>query len=403
VVDNSNLTGYDLHDIRVLDLTRVLAGPYCSMLLADLGADVIKLEIPNLGDDSRQFPPFQQNESLYYANLNRGKRSITINLKQQKGKQLFRRLIAQCDVLMENFRPGTMERLGIGYDQLKKENPRLIYAAISGFGRTGRYKDRPGYDIIGQAMGGLLAITGWPDSPPTRTGTAIADVLSALFCCVGILAALRIRDQTGEGQLIDVALVDSVVASLENIPQQYFVSGEPPHRIGNRYEFIYPYDSFRASDGWVIIGIANDTIWNRFVNVLHFSNVDELHRFATNPQRVKHHYQLKLLIEAWTCTRHVKELVDLLNAAGVPAAPIYSIKDVVEDPHIVIDRQMFMEELHPRMGKVTLLGNPIKMSATQPKPRGPAPQLGQHTRDILTRLLHLQQKDVDALHLQGVI
>jgi formyl-CoA transferase len=373
------------------------------MLLADMGAEVIKLEIPNLGDDSRQFPPFQQNESLYYANLNRGKRSITINLKHQKGKQLFCKLIARCDVLMENFRPGTMERLGIGYDQLKKENPRLIYASISGFGRTGRYKDRPGYDIIGQAMGGLLAITGWPDSPPTRTGTAIADVLSALFCCVGILSALRIRDQTGEGQLIDVALVDSVVASLENITQQYFASGEPPHRIGNRYEFIYPYDSFRAADGWVIIGIANDTIWNRFVNIIHLSNVDELRRFANNPQRVKHHHRLKLLIEAWTRTRHVKELVELLNAEGVPAAPIYSIKEVVEDPHIVIDRQMFMEETHPRIGKVTLLGNPIKMSATQPKPRGPAPRLGQHTSEILTRILRLRQKDVDALHLQGVI
>ncbi len=403
MVVNSHLKGYDLHDIRVLDLTRVLAGPYCSMLLADMGAEVIKLEIPNLGDDSRQFPPFQQNESLYYANLNRGKRSITINLKHQKGKQLFCKLIARCDVLMENFRPGTMERLGIGYDQLKKENPRLIYASISGFGRTGRYKDRPGYDIIGQAMGGLLAITGWPDSPPTRTGTAIADVLSALFCCVGILSALRIRDQTGEGQLIDVALVDSVVASLENITQQYFASGEPPHRIGNRYEFIYPYDSFRAADGWVIIGIANDTIWNRFVNLIHLSNVDELRRFANNPQRVKHHHRLKLLIEAWTRTRHVKELVELLNAEGVPAAPIYSIKEVVEDPHIVIDRQMFMEQTHPRIGKVTLLGNPIKMSATQPKPRGPAPRLGQHTREILTRILRLRQKDVDALHLQGVI
>lgn len=403
MVDSSNLKGYDLHDIRVLDLTRVLAGPYCSMLLADLGADVIKLEVPNLGDDSRQFPPFQQNESLYYANLNRGKRSICMNLKHQKGKQLFRKLIARCDVLMENFRPGTMERLGIGYDQLKKDHPRLIYAAISGFGRTGRYKNRPGYDIIGQAMGGLLAITGWPDSPPTRTGTAIADVLSALFCCVGILAALRIRDQTGEGQLIDVSLVDSVVASLENIPQQYFVSGKSPHRIGNRYEFIYPYDSFRAADGWVIIGIANDKIWNRFVNVVNLSNMDELRQFATNPQRVKNHHRLKLLIEAWTITRHVEDLVNLLNTAGVPAAPIYSIKDVVEDPHIVIDRQMLMEETHPQLGKVTLLGNPIKMSATQPKPRGPAPQLGQHTLEILTRILHLQPKDVKALHLQGIL
>jgi formyl-CoA transferase len=252
-------------------------------------------------------------------------------------------------------------------------------------------------------MGGLLAITGWPDSPPTRTGTAIADILSALFCCVGILAALQIRDRTNKGQLIDVALVDSVVASLENIPQHYFVSGEPPHRIGNRYEFIYPYDSFRAADGWVIIGIANDVIWNRFVKVLHPSKVDDLRQFATNPQRVKRHHQLKLLIEAWTSTRHVKELVNLLNASGVPAAPIYSIKDVVEDPHIVVDRQMLIEKTDPRIGKVTLLGNPIKMSETKPKPRGLAPQLGQHTMEILTKLLHLKQKEVNELHLQGII
>jgi len=206
-----------LLDIRVLDLSRVLAGPYCSMLLADMGAEVIKLEMPGRGDDSREFPPFRDGESLYYVNLNRGKRSITLNLKHPDGRRIFLDLVRRCDVLLENFRPGTMERLGLGDERLKRVNPRLIYAAISGFGQTGPYRNLPGYDIIGQAMGGLLSVTGWPESPPTRVGTGIGDILSALFCCIGVLTALRVRDLTGRGQLVDVALVDSVFASLEKV------------------------------------------------------------------------------------------------------------------------------------------------------------------------------------------
>jgi len=250
--------------IRVLDLSRVLAGPFLTMLLADMGAEIIKLEIPGRGDDAREFPPFLNGQSMYYVNLNRGKKSITLNLKHPEGKRVFIELVKRSDVLLENFRPGTMERLGLSYDDLKKVNPRLVYASISGFGQTGPYRKRPGYDIIGQAMGGLMSITGWPDSPPTRAGTAIGDILSALYTCIGVLGALQVREKTGEGQSVDVALVDSVYASLENIPQKVFVEGEVPGRIGNRYEFIYPYDSFEARDGWVIIGIANDAIWRRF-------------------------------------------------------------------------------------------------------------------------------------------
>ena len=252
--------------IRVLDMTRVLAGPFCTMLLADMGAEIIKLEIPGKGDDSREFPPFKDGESLYYINLNRGKQSITLNLKTEEGKQVFLDLVKKCDVLLENFRPGSMERLGLNYEKLREVNPRLVYAAISGFGQTGPYKSRPGYDIIGQAMGGLMSVTGWPGGPPTRSGTAIGDVLSALFCSVGILSALNIRERTGVGQLVDVSLVDSVYAAMENIPQVYFIEGHIPERLGNRYEFIYPYDSFEAEDGYVIIGIANDAIWSRFIS-----------------------------------------------------------------------------------------------------------------------------------------
>ena len=232
--------------VRVLDLSRVLAGPFCTMLLADMGAEVIKLEIPERGDDSRQFPPFKDGESMYYINLNRGKKSITLNLKHEDGRRIFLELVKRSDVLIENFRPGTMDRLGVGYEALKEVNPRLVFASISGFGQTGPYKSRPGYDIIGQAMGGLMSITGWPDSPPTRSGTAIGDILSALFCCIGILSALKVREKTGKGQAVDVSLVDSVFASTENIPQKVFIEGEVPTRIGNRYEFVYPYGSFRT-------------------------------------------------------------------------------------------------------------------------------------------------------------
>jgi len=389
--------------IKVLDLSRVLAGPFCSMLLADMGAEVIKLEIPGKGDDSRNFPPFKKGESLYFINLNRGKRSITLNLKHREGKRIFMELVKWCDVLLENFTPGTMERLGLGYEVLKEVNPRLVYAAISGFGRAGPYSSRPGYDIIGQAMGGLLSITGWPDSPPTRVGTAIGDVLSALFCCIGILAALKVRDETGQGQLVDVALVDSVFASLENIPQKYFVEGEVPTRIGNRYEFVYPYDTFKAADGWVIIGVANDAVWERFSESSGLKSLASDERFTTNQKRVDNHADLKAEIEMWSSKLRIAEIVELLNSRDVPAAPIYSIKDVVEDPHIARSREMVVEMNHPLIGSVKLLNNPVKMTETKPKPRGPAPRLGEDTEEVLRELLGMTRREVKTLRKQGVL
>ena len=392
-----------LLDIRVLDLSRVLAGPFCSMLLADMGADIIKLEIPGRGDDSREFPPFKGAESMYYVNLNRGKRSITLNLKDPKGLEVFKKLVKHCDVLLENFRPGTMERLGIGYEDLRKVNPHLVYASISGFGQTGPYRSRPGYDIIGQAMGGLLSITGWPDSPPTRVGTAIGDILSALFCCVGILSALKVSERTGRGQHVDVALVDSVFASLENIPQKFFVEGEVPNRIGNRYEFVYPYDSFRSVDGWVIIGIANDAIWRRFVKAAGLIDLDKDDRFESNPSRVENHAALKPIIEEWTSTRRMVDIVDLLTEHGVPACPIYTVRDVIEDPHIAGTRGMVVEAEQPSIGDVRLLGCPVKMSETCPGPKGPAPALGENTDDVLLEFLGLSSEDLKELRTNGVL
>jgi len=389
--------------VRVLDLSRVLAGPYCTMLLADMGAEIIKLEIPGRGDDSRQFPPFKDGESLYYVNLNRGKRSITLNLKHAEGKRILLELAKKCDVLLENFRPGTMERLGLGYETLRKVNPRLVYASISGFGQTGPYSDRPGYDIIGQAMGGLMSITGWPDSPPTRAGTAIGDILSALFCCIGILSALQVRERTGEGQAVDVSLVDSVFASLENIPQKYFVDGEVPERIGNRYEFVYPYDSFEAVDGWVIIGIANDAIWGRFIEATGLSWLAEEERFRSNPDRVENHASLKPLIQEWVLGRTVDEVVSLLTEHNVPACPIFDLKQAAEDPHIGVAREMTVVVKQPGLGKVRLLGNPVKMSATRPRPKGPAPSLGGDSVAVLRDLLGMTAQEVERLRGEGVL
>jgi len=384
-------------------MSRVLAGPFCSMLLADMGADIIKLEVPGGGDDSREFPPFMKGESLYYINLNRGKRSITVNLKSPEGVKVFKKLVKKCDVLIENFSPGTMERLGLGYEVLKKENPRLIYAAISGFGQTGPYRSRPGYDIIGQAMGGLLSITGWPDTPPTRSGTAIGDILSSLFCCIGVLAALNVRERTGSGQLVDVALVDSVYAALENIPQKYFVEGKTPGRIGNRYEFIYPYDTFRARDGWVVIAIANDAIWERFLAATGLKKLGEDERFSSNMLRVDNNAALKELLEKWTSERSRDEIVALLNENRIPSCPIYDIKDASEDPHISKAREMVVNVYQPGLGNVRLQGNPIKMSETDPRPRGPAPSLGADSELILKEVLGLSDSEIKKLRESGAI
>ncbi len=402
--------GKDIHNnpdallgIRVLDLSRVLAGPYCTMLLADMGAEIIKLELPGSGDDSREFPPFKDGTSLYYVNMNRGKQSFTLNLKHPKGKQIFLELIKKCDVLIENFSPGTMDRLDLGYKTLQEANPRLIYASISGFGQTGPYKNRPGYDIIGQAMGGLMSVTGWSDSPPTRAGTAIGDILSALYCCIGILAALHIREKTDQGQLVDVSLVDSVFASLENIPQHLFIEGKIPTRIGNRYEFIYPYDSFKAEDGWVIIGIANNSIWERFIKVTGLIGLLGDERFGTNSARVLNHPALKSQIQEWVASRKVTDIVSLLTHHRVPASPIYNIQEVSDDPHIGKARQMIVEMNQPGLGNVKLLGNPVKMSKTNPSPRGPAPTLGEDNSSILKGLLGISDEEIEHLKRDHVL
>ena len=292
-----------LQDIVVLDLTRVLAGPYCTMMLADFGADVIKIEIPVKGDDTRGMGPFVNNSSLYYANVNRNKKSVTLNLKDPKGKELFLAMVKKADVVVENYRPGVMDKLGVGYDVLKEVNDRIIYAAVSGFGSYGRNSARPGYDIIAQAYGGLMSITGEPDGEPLRVGTAIGDVLGGMNLTIGVLTALHARELSGKGQRVDVALVDSVISSLETGTQRYFASGKLPRRIGNRYASAYPYDSFKAKDGSFVIGCGNDKLFNLLcTRVLHREDLLTDPRFLNNALRCENHAALIVEIEKWSTT-----------------------------------------------------------------------------------------------------
>ncbi|MGI6040059.1 MAG: CaiB/BaiF CoA transferase family protein [Eubacteriales bacterium] len=393
-----------LENITVLDLTRVLAGPLCGAMLGDMGANVIKIEIPNHGDDSRNYDPHINGESLYYANLNRNKIGITLNLKSEKGKEIFKELVKKADVLIENYRPGVMERLSLGYDELNKINDRLIYASLTGFGSYGPLSDRPGYDIISQAMGGLMSITGQPGSPPTRAGNAMGDVLGGLNMTIGVLAALNARTITGKGQRVDISLVDCVVASLEQAIQRYFVSGKVPERRGNSYEAIAPYDSYMAKDGYLVIGCGNQRLFEVLCrDILRDPSLIADERFSTVPLRVKNNKIFKEIIEEWAKDYTVEEAVEIVLEAGIPAAPIYDIKDIVENEHIANVREMFIDVDHPVIGKVKLNGNPVKLMDMMPSIRKPSPTLGQHNRDVYIGKLGLSEEEYNSLLKDGII
>jgi formyl-CoA transferase len=392
-----------LGSIRVLDLTRVLAGPFCTMLLGDMGAEIIKIEVPGQGDDSRRYPPFIGEESAYFMNLNRNKKSLVLNLKQKEGKQVFLDLVARSNVVLENFRPGTMEKLGLGHDALKACNPDIVYACISGFGHSGPYKDLPGYDIVGQAMGGIMSVTGWPDGPPTRTGTAIADVLGGLSACIGILTSLLAIRDGKSGQKVDISLVDSVVSAMETIIQIYLVEKRIPQRTGNRYEFIYPYDAFKAKNGWVIIAVGNNKLWEVFCRAIGRQELIEEEGYGDNYDRVKAHETIKGIVEDWTGEREVSEIVAFLKSQKIPCAPIYSAKEVIEDEHIASARRMIREVEHPVAGKMKVIGSPINLSETPTEIYTPAPLLGEHTDEVLRNLLNLNESQIAELRDQKAV
>ena len=392
-----------LEDLVVLDLTRVLAGPYCTMMLADFGARVIKIEVPGKGDDTRAMGPFRNGSSMYYANVNRNKQGVTLNLKKPEGKELFLKLVKKADVVVENYRPGVMDRLGLGYDVLKEVNPRIIYAAVSGFGSYGRCAYRPGYDIIAQSYGGLMSITGEEGGQPLRAGNAMGDVLGGMNLTIGVLTALHARSLSGKGQRVDVALVDSVVSALETGTQRYFATGKQPELMGNRYAAAYPYDAFPTSDGRFVIGCANDKLFRLLCGVLGREDLPADPRFDTNAKRCENYKELAPEIEAWSRRHTVDECVALIEAAGVPVSPINDLPRVTSDPHIVEDREMFVPLEHPEIGPMRVNGNPVKLLDTMPEISQPAPALGQDNAEVYGELLGLEEEDLEQLRGLGVI
>ena len=392
-----------LEGIVILDLTRVLAGPYCGTLIADMGATVIKVENPIGGDDSRSMGPFINGNSVYYANFNRSKLGCTLNLKTPEGKEIFKELVKKADVIIENYRPGTMEKLGLGYDELKKVNPAIIYGAVSGFGHTGPLSKRAGYDIIGQAMGGLMSTTGWPGGPATRSGTPLGDVLGGLNLAIGVLAALINRQKTGLGEKIDVALVDSVASAMENITMIYQATGRIPQRIGNRYESTYPYDSFPANDGDVIIAAGNNKLFSILCEIMEQPELKNDPRFIDVKSRVANHNDLFEIVSTWTKKYSVEEIDKKLNDAGCPASIVNTIDRLVVDKQIAGAREMFPEIEQPGIGKLQITACPQKLTRTKSYPRKPAPLLGEDNMDIFGKLLGFSEDRINELKSKGII
>ena len=358
-----------LEGLIVLDLTRILVGPFATMILADLGADVIKIEMPGSGDDSRAFPPLVNGESAYFMSLNRNKRGMTLNLKKDAGKQVFFDLVRRADVVVENFRPGTMARLGLDYEAVRAVNPRSIYAAASGFGQSGPYSRRAAYDAIVQAMGGIMSVTGQPGGEPTRVGSSIGDITAGLFTTIGILTALIHRDKSGQGQMVDVAMLDSQVAILENAIARFTVTGEIPRPIGNRHPSIIPFETFATTDGTIMIAAGNDALWRKLCGALGRPALAEDPRFSSNPLRAENYDALRPI------------LADLQVQA----------------------REMIVEVEHPAAGITSLPGIPVKLSATPGSLRAPAPLLGQHTEATLAEFLGYDRERIEQLRADGVL
>jgi len=392
-----------LAGVKVLDLTRVLAGPYCTMFLGDLGAEVVKIEQPEVGDDTRAWgPPFVGGESAYFLCINRNKKSVTLDLKSNQAVGLLRRLAEGADVLVENFRPGTMERLGLGERELRAVNPRLIYASLSGFGADGPMKDWPGYDLIIQAWGGLMSVTGMPDGEPTKVGVAIVDIVAGLMLGKAILAALFARERTGVGQKLETSLLEAEVACLINAGSNYLVGGVVPGRWGNAHPNIVPYQSFKSRDGYLVIGVASEGIWRRLCQAIGMPGLADDPRFARNPQRVEHRGELIDILTEIFLQRDTAAWMTLLIDAGVPCAPVQTIDQVFLAPQ-VIAREMVVEVSHPTAGTLRMAGLPVKFSGTPASIRLAPPLLGQHTAEVLRSWLRLDDSAIDDLKSKGVI
>jgi CoA:oxalate CoA-transferase len=375
-----------LEGLRVLDLSRVLAGPYCTMMMADYGADIVKIEPPIVGDDSRAFGPFVGKESAYFMSLNRNKRSMTLNFKRKEEVEVFKEMVKFADVVVENYRPGTMEKFGLGYDELKAINPKIIYAACSGFGHSGPYQYKPAYDIIVQAMGGIMSITGPEGGEPTRVGASVGDIIAGMFTAYGVMMALYHREKTGEGQKVDVGMLDCQVAVLENAIARYVTSGSVPVPLGNRHPSISPFSSFTAKDGHIIVGAGNERLWVKLCNILGKPELLADARFDTNSNRTAHVKELSAILNEVFQQKTISEWMEVLETAELPCAPINTVENIVNDPQIKA-RNMIVELEHPVAGHLKMAGVPVKMSVTPGAVERPAPMLGQHTAELLKEIL----------------
>ena len=392
-----------LEGIRILDLTRVLSGPYCTMLLGDLGAEVIKVERPGEGDDTRAFaPPFQGDQAAYFLSINRNKKSITLDMKSEQGKEILWRLLDLSDVLVENFRPGAMERLGFGYEAVNDRRPAVIYCSISGFGDSGPQKDRAGYDVIVQGEAGIMDLTGPRDGPPHKVGTSIADLVSGLTAAQGILAALYAARIDGHGQRVHVSMYEAVAALLTFNASIYFATGNAPRRRGNEHATIVPYETFEASDGWINLGVANDDIWRRFCAAVGTAELVTDRRFANAPDRVRNRDALVPLIKTVIKQRSRDEWLKLLDDSGVPCGAIRTVAEVC-DSEVLRARGMIAEMPHASAGNVKGIKSAIHLSETVLDTYTAPPKLGEHTNEVLTRLLGYSSDKVNALRREGVV
>ena len=372
-----------LKNLLVVDLTRVLVGPYCTMILSDLGARVIKIEAPEIGDDSRKFGPFVEDYSAYFMSLNRGKESIALNLKNSEDKKIFEKILAKADILVENFKPGTLEKWGFGWNEVSKKYPKLIYASASGFGQTGPLKELPAYDMVVQGMGGLMSVTGHPNSEPTRVGTSIGDITAGLFTAIGINAALYDRQKTGKGTFIDVSMLDCQIAILENAIARYLSKNEIPEPMGSRHPSIAPFEAFKTKDSFLIIAAGNDKLFKSLCEVLEIPNIANDEMYKTNSLRSQNIDKLKLIIEDKLQHKNTDEWIKVMENLKIPCGPIFNIKQAVENPQIK-ERNMIVKSFHKKIGEFKSAGNPIKMSTYKDeKTRGDIPDLDEHRDKIL--------------------
>ena len=372
-----------LKNLLVVDLTRVLVGPYCTMILSDLGARVIKVEAPEIGDDSRKFGPFVKDYSAYFMSLNRGKESIALNLKNEDDKKIFDKILAKADILVENFKPGTLEKWGLGWKELSKKYPKLIYASASGFGQTGPLKELPAYDMVVQGMGGLMSVTGQPNSEPTRVGTSIGDITAGLFTTIGINAALYDREKTGKGMYIDVSMLDCQIAILENAIARYLSKNEIPKPMGSRHPSIAPFEAFKTKDSHIIIAAGNDKLFENLCNFLKIPEISKDTKFITNSKRSENMDKLKIILENKLKEKKTSEWVKGMEELKIPCGPIFNIKEAVENPQIK-ERNMIVKSFHKVVGEFRTAGNPIKMSSyNDDSTRGDIPDLDEHRDKII--------------------